>query len=70
MCVNLPVCMCTIYMQYLQGPEEGIRSPELQLQAVGSSLMQVLGTELGSSARAVSVSFVLCCTMHSLILET
>lgn len=70
MCVNLPVCMCTIYMPYLQRPEEGIRSPELQLQAVGSSLMQVLGTELGSSARAVSVFFVLCCILRSLILET
>lgn len=42
MCVNLPVCMYTTYAQCLQRPEEGIKPPELELQAVGNSLMWVL----------------------------
>lgn len=36
------------------GPEEGVDAPELELQAVVSFLMWVLGSGLGFSGRAES----------------
>ena len=57
MCVY--VCGCVFgggrYVHHPHRPEEGISSLELELQAVVSHLTWVLGPELVSSAREVSV---------------
>ena len=48
------LCVLSMRLQLPQSPEEGIRTPELELQAVVSHLVWELGTELWSLARAVN----------------
>lgn len=49
--VLLHSCLCTVCVQYLQRPEGGIRSPELDPQRLRAT-MWVLGTKPASSPGA------------------
>jgi hypothetical protein len=49
----LCVCVCGLVCLLPEGPEDSDRFLELELHIVLSHLIEVLGTELSSSARAM-----------------
>jgi hypothetical protein len=53
MYVCVHVCVCTCMCVYMQGPEGGIKGPELALAVVVNGPAWVLGTGLGFSPGVV-----------------
>jgi hypothetical protein len=51
--LRLCVCVCGLVCLLPEGPEDSDRFLELELHIVLSHLIEVLGTELSSSARAM-----------------